>query len=411
MKNVLLGLSGLALTLVAPTTASAQTVLHYWDFETTTDAVGGLATTAVGTPDMSIHATYGEALPGLGKSLNTVLNGTTAGGGFLSADVHDGASATALDFGTTDFSFSYWTYDGNDGDSKGPRIFDCLATTTTGLQLGTNATPVYNLRIDDHEGGSTISNNTLAIMQAPEVWVHVAVTIDRANSLGEIYFDGVSQGTFPMSGAPTGIIRPTQDLVIGIINTGDNAAAAQDSGLDDLAFYDGLLSATDITGLASGTLTPLDFLPPVTAYCFGDGNGTSCPCASGGAGEGCANSTGAGAAMTGSGLADTGADTFVLGAAGLPATTTCLFFQGTNIMNGGNGNPFGDGLRCIAGNVVRLQTVTSDGSGNSATTISLSVRGGIAPGTTMDYQMWYRDTASTCGSSFNTSNAWRQVWN
>jgi len=147
------------------------------------------------------------------------------------------------------------------------------------------------------------------------------------------------------------------------------------------------------------------------AYCFGDGTGTACPCASGGAGEGCANSTGSGAALSGSGTADTAADTFVLDAAGLPATTTCLFFQGTNIMNGGNGNPFGDGLRCIAGNVVRLQTVTSDGSGNAATTISLSVRGNIAPSTSMDYQMWYRDTASTCGSVFNTSNAWLQDWN
>ena len=146
-------------------------------------------------------------------------------------------------------------------------------------------------------------------------------------------------------------------------------------------------------------------------YCYGDGGGTACPCANGAPGEGCANSTGAGAVLGTAGDADTAVDTFALTGSGLPATTTCLYFQGTNIMNGGNGNPFGDGLRCIAGNVIRLQTVTTDAGGLSATTISLSVRGGISSGQTMDYQMWYRDTASTCGAAFNTTNARRQYWN
>ena len=79
---------------------------------------------------------------------------------------HDGANTTALDFGTADFSFSYWSYDDtSDGNTRGPRIFDFLDGTDTGVQLGTNATNIYNLRVDTSDGGTTISNNTLTTLE------------------------------------------------------------------------------------------------------------------------------------------------------------------------------------------------------------------------------------------------------
>lgn len=55
--------SALALVAMA-TVARAQTCTHYWDFSSMDDSVGGLVGTAVGTPDLSLHATYGEAYPG-----------------------------------------------------------------------------------------------------------------------------------------------------------------------------------------------------------------------------------------------------------------------------------------------------------------------------------------------------------
>ncbi len=99
-------LAGLGLTLGA-STAGAQTCLHYWDFESDADVVGGLATVQVGTPTLALDATYGEAYPGSNASLNTVNGGLGAGGGFLEADTFDGTNPTALILGTADFSFSY----------------------------------------------------------------------------------------------------------------------------------------------------------------------------------------------------------------------------------------------------------------------------------------------------------------
>ena len=219
-------------------TASAQTLTNYWDFSSTNDSVGGVTAIAVGTPDMSVHATYGEAYTGSGASLNTVLGLQD----YLIADTHDGAMPLALDFGTGDFSFSYWTYDDNsDLNTKGPRIFDMLATTTTGVQLGTNATNIYNLRIDTDTGTSAISNNTLTTLSlTPNAWVHVAVNVDRANNQYEIFFDGVSQGTVPLVSA--GAIFATKDMDIGTINSEGAQSQTETAGLDDLAFYTGLLS-------------------------------------------------------------------------------------------------------------------------------------------------------------------------
>jgi hypothetical protein len=90
----------------------------------------------------------------------------------------------------------------------------------------------------------------------------------------------------------------------------------------------------------------------------------------------------------------------------------CLFFQGNNAINGGDGVTFGDGLRCAGGGVIRLQVRFPDGAGDAATTLSVSVKGGCAAGDLKRYQNWYRDPASSpCGSSFNLSNGVEVTWN
>ena len=45
-------------------------------------------------------------------------------------------------------------------------------------------------------------------------------------------------------------------------------------------------------------------------------------------------------------------------------------------------------------------TVSNTGFGVNAT-----------PGSTRNYQFWYRDTGNTCGGGFNFSNGWSQTWN
>ncbi len=158
-----------------------------------------------------------------------------------------------------------------------------------------------------------------------------------------------------------------------------------------------------------------------TAFCFGDGTGSVlCPCdpgQSGNTGEGCANSTGRGAQLTASGIASVANDQVVLHAEGVPPVASCLFFQGNNQQNGGNGAPFGDGLLCVSSGVIRLGTRTASagiveyGAGHPGD-IPVSVRG-LVPvfGATKHYQVWYRNAAAFCtASTFNLSSALTIQW-
>ncbi len=150
---------------------------------------------------------------------------------------------------------------------------------------------------------------------------------------------------------------------------------------------------------------------PGTAYCFGDGSGAVCPCAAfAGAGEGCLNTTGTGgAALTGSGVASLGADTFQLDVVGVPGNKPGLILRGANQI----ASPAGDGILCAAGQAARSQVqVTSGGS----TTFTQFLGGGFGAmsygvGTTTNYQFWYRDAGNTCsGGGFNFSNGWATPW-
>jgi len=150
--------------------------------------------------------------------------------------------------------------------------------------------------------------------------------------------------------------------------------------------------------------------PPITSFCFGDGTGTPCPCGNnGGPGEGCANSTGSGAVLTIMGSSSVSADDLVLSSTGLP-NGPGLFFQGQNAINSGNGNPFGDGLRCAGLDVTRLQVRFSSG-GAAQTSISIVTKGSISVGQTRRYQHWYRDPiGSPCGNLFNLTNGYELTW-
>ncbi len=159
-----------------------------------------------------------------------------------------------------------------------------------------------------------------------------------------------------------------------------------------------------------------------TVYCAGDGVAphAACPCGNNSPAAsqvGCLNSFGVGGRLRASGVASLSGDTVVLTADNLPAAST-LFFQGTLQTAGGNGTPFGDGLRCVGGSVVRLKTYPAVGAGGSAVTTypqgldpSVSVRGNIgAPGLRM-YQAWYRNAAAFCtASTFNLTNGLQINW-
>lgn len=141
-----------------------------------------------------------------------------------------------------------------------------------------------------------------------------------------------------------------------------------------------------------------------TAFCFGDGTGIPCPCGNPGlAGQGCANSTGVGAALDARGSASVTANSLVFTGLDLPPGTPALLFQGDGTTPGG-GLPFGDGLRCVGGGIRRLGLRASDPTGSATWGPGLAGLGAWSAGSTQYFQVWYRDPSGPCAVGFNLSH-------
>jgi hypothetical protein len=151
-------------------------------------------------------------------------------------------------------------------------------------------------------------------------------------------------------------------------------------------------------------------------FCAGDGSGNACPCSNAGAsGHGCSSPFALnGALLTGSGDASVSADSLALTLTDLPHATMMVLMQG----EGGSfsGTPFGAGLRCVSGAMIRIKTMAAGtsaviGAGNgSGRTISAA---GLVPptGGTRYYQAAYREGPGACHSAgLNFSNGWRVAW-
>jgi hypothetical protein len=172
-----------------------------------------------------------------------------------------------------------------------------------------------------------------------------------------------------------------------------------------------------VFGRCSGTDVWFNTLDPTpdpvgTPVCFCDGSGTAAPCGNtGGAFEGCANSTGSGASLAGFGSDSASADDLVLDGLGMLPSQPALLFVGNNTLNGGNGVTFGDGLRCAGGSVVRLGVQFPDAGGGASWGPGLGATGGWGSGDGRTFQGWYRDpSGSPCTSGFNLTSAVRVVF-
>lgn len=158
---------------------------------------------------------------------------------------------------------------------------------------------------------------------------------------------------------------------------------------------------------------------PITSFCAGDGLDahvtTHCPCDNFGiAGHGCAWSGGqSGARLETSGTI--APDTLVLTARFMPAAgTATVFWKGDAVTP--FATPWGDGLRCIDGALIRLGTKNNAGgiaqypeTGNAL----VSVRGQtpVGSGAVAYYQTSYRNAASFCTPfTYNATNGVRIVW-
>lgn len=167
----------------------------------------------------------------------------------------------------------------------------------------------------------------------------------------------------------------------------------------------GTNSATGQSGLL--LLTPEGTVG--TSMCFGDGSTRPCPCGNesgAGLGEGCRNSTGVGAVLSGLGSNVVANDDLVLQVAQGPANKTALFLQGGSTVS----LPFWDGIRCAGNPVIRLQAITLNASGAGSSTASIVARGGVTPGVSRVYQTWFRDPQGPCGTLCNVSAGLQVAW-
>ncbi|MFT4539583.1 MAG: hypothetical protein ACI841_003255 [Planctomycetota bacterium] len=114
------------------------------------------------------------------------------------------------------------------------------------------------------------------------------------------------------------------------------------------------------------------------------------------------NSVGDGALISCVGSLSVAANDFTLRVQAAPIGEPGLFIQGENQLQ----QPFGAGHRCVGGNVTRLgpaSTVAADGSADR--TVDLlnppTAMSQILPGSSWNFQFWYRDSAQ---ATFNLSN-------
>ncbi len=141
-------------------------------------------------------------------------------------------------------------------------------------------------------------------------------------------------------------------------------------------------------------------------YCAGE----ACPCGNNSQRGGCANSTGLGAQLKATGNVNTTLGDVDLQVSHLPVNSFALVFMGQ-----GNGTSnFGDGRLCVGGQSLFRYPVRNTGAEGMIEELGVTQHsldhfnsaGQISAGSTWNFQAWYRDTQGSCGSGFNTSNAW-----
>lgn len=114
------------------------------------------------------------------------------------------------------------------------------------------------------------------------------------------------------------------------------------------------------------------------------------------------NSTGGNALMSSTGSTSLALNEFSLTCSGVVPNVPGLFFYGPNEIQ----TPFGDGFRCVGGQVFRTNTTTSDALGDATVFLDLQnqdAEGEITGASVWKFQFWYRDTPAMA-SGFNLSD-------
>lgn len=148
----------------------------------------------------------------------------------------------------------------------------------------------------------------------------------------------------------------------------------------------------------------------ITEYCHC--NLDVSPCGNDDPEAGCRNTEGLGAHLFFQGTHSVAADDLMLVTENIPADNFGLYYMGSTQIE----FVFGGGLRCVgAGNagIFRYAPASAGSAGvlqEGPGIVALSCQrfpaaGCISPGSTWNFQCWYRDPGGLCNAEFNTSNA------
>ncbi|MFO1010505.1 MAG: hypothetical protein U1F29_10625 [Planctomycetota bacterium] len=246
-------------------------------------------------------------------------------------------------------------------------------------------------------------------------WVRDLAVVDDGTGGGPALY---ATGEFTHAdGLPANRVARWDGVQWSAVGSGVNASGFALAEFEESLVVGG--SFTQAFGAAIPFLARWRSCGPLSSFCAGDGVDahvtTACPCGNvGGVGRGCAWHAGPmGALLAASGT--TNPDALVLTASGMPASApSTIFLKGDVLIPGGV--VFGDGVRCVGGNLIRLGTKTNVGGAAQypeAGNVAISVRGQtpVGSGAIGYYQTYYRNAAVFCTSStFNVTNAVRVVW-
>ena len=100
-----------------------------------------------------------------------------------------------------------------------------------------------------------------------------------------------------------------------------------------------------------------------------------------------ANSSGQPALISAEGSESIAANDFTLISEVLPANQSGIFFYGSNQVQ----QVFGNGFRCVSGNIVRRGVLDSGPAGRLEDAVDLTTAPNISIGVTLNFQAWFRD--------------------
>ncbi len=213
----------------------------------------------------------------------------------------------------------------------------------------------------------------------PNAWTHLAIV--RTGNTYHLYRDGLLAQSATDS-------SPSLPTSTGWQVSGRGGFALR-ADVDEIRFSDSALTPDQfLNGCGSGI---------GNAYC----HGTGCPCGNDDPSAGCANSTASGALLAASLSTSITVDDLQLVVSGLPVGQNSIIFAGTNAIN----TPWGDGKRCVGGNLKRFTVQVAGPSGIITEESNIATSMGVAVGETWAFQGWYRDVNTSCGTGFNSSNA------